>query len=47
MYTCNSASPKHLSVAIDKFQYVLPYGYLGNKYSDVQLIALTLKLFKF
>jgi hypothetical protein len=27
MYTC-SDNPKHLSVAIDKFDYILPYDYL-------------------
>jgi len=27
MYTC-SDNPKHLSVAIDKFDYSLPYDYL-------------------
>ncbi len=28
LYTCSKNSPKHLSVAIDKFLYVLPYDYL-------------------
>lgn len=27
MYACTS-TPKHISVAIDKFNYLLPYGYL-------------------
>ena len=42
MYTCNKY-PKHLSVAIDKFDYILPYknlvgGVLAIKPEDYQLI---------
>ncbi len=36
MYTCSSLYPKHLSVAIDKFNYILPYNYLVGGVFSIQ-----------